>query len=144
MSALTRFFIWLKRLCFSFIEQAQTSSSQLTSVHVKQLYQVPHCTYKKTYLNALDNFQGIFTSSSSIVWWSASSTVTHLLWRRTNSWNTSFETLYDCQFTLSTQLIIPNDLVILFHGHSNAVSLETYPLSSTVTVTLGSIIHWAL
>ena len=51
-----------------------------------------------------------------------------LLWRRANARNVSFETLYSGQFTLSTQLMIPNYLVILFHKRSTTVSSETYPL----------------
>ena len=40
----------------------------------------------------------------------------------------SFQTLNGCQFTLLTQLIIPNYLVILPYRLSTTVSLETYPL----------------
>ena len=40
----------------------------------------------------------------------------------------SFETLYGGQFTLSTQLIIINYPVILFHRRSTTVSWETYLL----------------
>ena len=53
------------------------------------------------------------------------------LWRRTNAWIVSFSTLYDNQLTLSTQLIILNDPVILFHRRSSKVSLETCPLYSS-------------
>ena len=41
----------------------------------------------------------------------------------------SFETLYGGQFTLSTQLIKPNYLVVLSHQCSTIVSIETYPLN---------------
>ena len=51
----------------------------------------------------------------------------HSLWRRANARNVGFQTLYGGQFTLSTQLIILNYPVILFHRRSTAVSLETYP-----------------
>ena len=33
-------------------------------------------------------------------------------WQKASTWNPALETLYHCQFTLSTQLIKPNDLVI--------------------------------
>ena len=42
--------------------------------------------------------------------------------------NVSFETLYIGQFTLSTQLMIPNYPVILSHRYSTIVSSESYPL----------------
>ena len=48
----------------------------------------------------------------------------------------SFETLYGGQFTLSTQLIIINYPVILFHRRSTTVSLETYPLYAYVNVVI--------
>ena len=48
--------------------------------------------------------------------------------RRADAQNVCFETLYVGQFTLSTQLIILNYPVILFHRHSTTVSFETYPL----------------
>ena len=54
--------------------------------------------------------------------------VSHLLWRRANARNVSFETLYGGQFTLSTQLIILNYPVIISHWRSITVSLETYPI----------------
>ena len=41
----------------------------------------------------------------------------------------SFETLYGGQFTLSTQLIILNNPVILSHRRSTTISLETYLLN---------------
>ena len=41
--------------------------------------------------------------------------------------NFTIETLYDSQFTLSTQLIISNYPVILSHWCSTTLSLETYP-----------------
>ena len=47
-----------------------------------------------------------------------------------NAWNVSFETIYDGQSTLSTQLIKPNYLVVLLLRRSNTVSFETYPLYS--------------
>ena len=50
----------------------------------------------------------------------------HLFWRRANAWNVSFETLYGGQFTLSTQFIILNYPVTLYHRHNTTVSLETY------------------
>ena len=45
-----------------------------------------------------------------------------------NAWNISFETLYGGQFMLTTQLIMPNYLIILSHWLSSTVSLETFPL----------------
>ena len=51
------------------------------------------------------------------------------LWRRAYARNISLKTLYSRQFTLSTQLIIPNYLVILSHRRSTTVSWETYPLN---------------
>ena len=48
----------------------------------------------------------------------------------------SFETLYGGQFTLSTQLIIINYPVILFHRRSTTVSLETYPLYAYVNLVI--------
>lgn len=33
-------------------------------------------------------------------------------WQKASTWNPALETLYHCQFTLSTHLIKPNDLVI--------------------------------
>ena len=42
--------------------------------------------------------------------------------------NVSFETLYIGQFTLSTQLMIPNYPVILSHRDSTTVSSKSYPL----------------
>ena len=50
------------------------------------------------------------------------------LWQRANALNASFETLYGGQFTLLTQLIIPNYSVILSHLRSTTVSLQTYVL----------------
>ena len=52
----------------------------------------------------------------------------HSLWRRAKTRNYSFETLYSGQFTLSTELITPNYLVILSHRRSTTFSLEAYPL----------------
>ena len=50
---------------------------------------------------------------------------THLLWRRANARNVSFETLYGSQFTLPTQLIKPNYLVIaLDRSQKLCVSLQ--------------------
>ena len=40
----------------------------------------------------------------------------------------AFESLYSCQFTLSTQLIKPNYLVILSTDAAPQFLLETYPL----------------
>ena len=51
-------------------------------------------------------------------------------WRRANARNVSLETLNGGQFTFSTQLIILNYPVILFHRRSTMVSSETYPLYS--------------
>ena len=51
-------------------------------------------------------------------------------WRRANARNVRFETLYGGQFTLSTQLIIPNYPDILFYRRSTTVSLETCPIYS--------------
>ena len=48
------------------------------------------------------------------------------LWRRANARNVSFETLYVSRSTLSTQLIIPNYLLILSHRRSTTVWIETY------------------
>ena len=44
--------------------------------------------------------------------------------------------LYGGQFTLSTQLIIINYPVILFHRRSTTVSLETYPLYAYVNLVI--------
>ena len=49
------------------------------------------------------------------------------LWQRADTQNISFSTLYSVQFTLSTQLIILNDPVLLSHQHNTTVSLETCP-----------------
>ena len=48
----------------------------------------------------------------------------------------SFETLYGGQFTLSTQLIIINYPVILFHRRGTTVSLESYPLYAYVNLVI--------
>ena len=45
----------------------------------------------------------------------------HSLWRRANVQNVSFVTLFGGQFAWSTQLIIPNYLVILSHRRSTTV-----------------------
>ena len=45
-----------------------------------------------------------------------------------NARNISFETLYGGQFNLTSQLIMPNYLIILSHWLSSTVSLETFPL----------------
>ena len=58
----------------------------------------------------------------------------HLLWRRANPQNVSFETLNGGKFTLSTQLIIPNYLVILSHRRGNTVSLKHCPFAWLVKV----------
>ena len=67
------------------------------------------------------------------------------LWRGTSARNVSFETLNDGQFTLSTQLIIPNYLAILSHRCSTTVSLETYPpywpVVYTIFNTLNKVQH---
>ena len=52
-----------------------------------------------------------------------------LLWRTANSRNVSFDSWNSGQFTLSTQLMIPNYPVILFHRRSTTVPLETYPIN---------------
>ena len=54
------------------------------------------------------------------------------LWRRANVPNVSFETLNGGQFTLSTQLIIPNYIVTLSHRRNTTGSLETYHLHSFI------------
>ena len=55
-------------------------------------------------------------------------------WRRANARNVRFETLYGGQFTLSTQLIIPNYPDILSYRRSTTVSLETCPIYSVLHV----------
>ena len=57
----------------------------------------------------------------------------HSLWLRANARNVSFETLYDGQFTLSTQLITPNYLVIISHRRKTSLC---YKEISTKTETL--------
>ena len=52
-----------------------------------------------------------------------------LLWRTANSRNVSFDSWNSGQFTLSTQLMMPNYPVILFHRRSTTVPLETYPIN---------------
>ena len=51
-----------------------------------------------------------------------------LFWRRAHARTSALETLYGGQFTLLTQLAIPNYPAILSHRRSTTVSLETYPL----------------
>ena len=48
------------------------------------------------------------------------------LWQRAKARNTSFKTLYDGQFTLSTQLIALNYPVIISHRRSSTVSRENF------------------
>ena len=55
-------------------------------------------------------------------------TCTHSLWWRANTQNLYFETLYNGQFTLSTQLIILSYPVILSCRRSTRVSSECYSL----------------
>ena len=50
--------------------------------------------------------------------------------RRVNVRNVSFKTLYGGQFTLSTQLIIQNYPVILYHRHSTTVTVQTYTMKN--------------
>ena len=70
-----------------------------------------------------------------------------LLWRKVNAQNIRWETLSNGQFTLSTQSIKQNYLVILPHQHRTTVSLETYPFDNycvwrnTIAI---SWIHWVV
>ena len=52
------------------------------------------------------------------------------LWRKAHAPNVSFETLNGSQFTLSTQLVLPNYPVILPHRLNTTIFLETDPLYS--------------
>ena len=55
------------------------------------------------------------------------------LWRRANTWNVSFRSLYGGQFTLSTQLIKPNYLVILPSTQHHSFFRNLPPLSYSVS-----------
>ena len=54
--------------------------------------------------------------------------------RKADARDVGFETLYGGQFTLSTQWIILNYPVILFHWHSTTVSVEMYPFTPKFTL----------
>ena len=59
--------------------------------------------------------------------WEVPTHTTLLLLRRASARNVSFEILNGSQVTLSTQLIMMNYSVTLFHRRSTTVYLETYP-----------------
>ena len=65
-----------------------------------------------------------------------SNIVSHFLWRRANARNVSFKALYSSQFTLSTQLIIPNYL--FFNSPTDAA--EIYPLCLNISQLLTSAV----
>ena len=52
--------------------------------------------------------------------------------KKANTQKVRFQSPYGGQLTLSTQLIILNYPVILFHQSTTTVSLETYPLQELI------------
>ena len=66
----------------------------------------------------------------------------NLLWRRANSRNGSFQSLYSGQFTLSTQLINPKFCVSRPHRRSTTVSVETNPLTCYVIFVDSFVFCW--
>ena len=66
---------------------------------------------------------GIINWADNVNWPFRALALRHLLWRRANARNVSFETLNSGQFTLSTQLIIPNYVAIVSYWRSTKLSL---------------------
>ena len=117
-------------ISYSFLNYLSLSSV-LTKIDLLPAYFIFHRLvrrvgyYQMSWQRKLTSVESFKADLSSVI---PSSVHKGLTPKRLKRQDVSFETLYIGQFTLSTQLMIPNYPVIISHRDSTAVSSKSYPL----------------